>query len=83
MRKLDLDRLEGKIDKLVDDMSSLKSTAAAQKVSLDEHIRRTNILEEKMEPVEKHVSLVNSLAKIIGWVGLGAILKFIHSVTVK
>ena len=36
-----------------------------QEEGLAEHIRRTDLLEEKISPVEKHVHAVNTIAKVI------------------
>lgn len=79
MKKTDLDRLEEKIDKVVEKTSSIDVTLAKQSVILDEHVRRTNLLEKKLEPIEKHVILMKGLMKIVGFVGLGALLKFLHT----
>lgn len=45
-------RIEDKIDKVVDHMGTMNSTLSAQHVSLVEHIRRTELLEEKVKPLE-------------------------------
>lgn len=60
--KLIIDMLKD-LDKRVD---SIDITLARQEVSLAEHIRRTNILEEKLEPVEKHVTMLNGVMKFLG-----------------
>lgn len=49
MDKGQLDRLIGKIDKIVDQTARTEITLAKQSVILDEHIRRTNILESKVD----------------------------------
>lgn len=59
-----LDRIENKIDKIVDRIGSIDVTVAKQQVSLDEHIARTNILEDEIRPIKKHVDIVNFLGKI-------------------
>lgn len=61
-----LERIENKLDKVVDQIGEIKETTAKQQVSLDYHIKRTDLLEEKLEPVEKHVELISALFKIIG-----------------
>jgi hypothetical protein len=60
-----------KLDKLDDRLNSVDKTLVAQHVSLNEHIRRTALLEEQAEllrqelkPVQQHVHLMNMLAKI-------------------
>lgn len=65
-----LERIENKLDKVVDEISEIKETTAKQQVSLDYHIKRTDLLEEKLEPVEAHVQLVSSLFKIIGGIAV-------------
>lgn len=61
-----LKRIENKLDKVVDDIGEIKETTAKQQVSLDYHIKRTDMLEKKLEPVEEHVQLVSSVFKVIG-----------------
>lgn len=58
-------RIEEKLDKVADHIADINTTIAKQEVSLDEHIRRTNLLEEKVAPLEKHVSMVNGVIKFI------------------
>lgn len=59
-------RIEDKIDKLVEKIGSIDVTLAAQHESLKDHIRRTELLEQKMEPVEHHVALMDVSLKIFG-----------------
>ncbi len=69
-------RVEAKIDKVHERLSSIDATLAGQHVSLVEHIRRTSILETKLEPVEKHVDMVHGALKLIGLVAmLGGIIE--------
>lgn len=64
-----------KLDTISSDMSEMKVTLAKQEVSLQEHIRRTNLLEGKLQPIEEHVSAVNTTIKIFGQVtGLASII---------
>jgi len=60
-----MERLEEKLDKIVEQIAEINVTMARNTASLDEHIRRTNMLEEKLEPVEKHVLMVNSITKFV------------------
>ncbi len=60
-----LKRMEDKIDKVVDSVHEINITLAAQHISLETHIKRTNILEKKLEPVERHVSMVQGAIKLI------------------
>lgn len=59
-------RIENKIDKVVEHIGSIDVTLSAQHVSLAEHIRRTNALEAKVQPIEKHAAMVSGALKLIG-----------------
>lgn len=73
-----LERIEAKMDDIADHTASIDITLAKQSIILAEHIRRTEILEEKLEPVETHVKLVNAILKLSGVGGLGhAIMHYI------
>jgi len=61
-----LERIENKLDKVVDQIGEINATTAKQQVSLDYHIKRTDLLEEKLKPVEDHVALVGSFFRLIG-----------------
>ena len=62
----DLKRIEDKIDKIDDKIGSIDVTLAAQHVSLKDHIRRTQLLEEGFKPIQAHVSRVEGALKFIG-----------------
>ena len=66
----DLKRLEFKIDKIDQRINNVDVTLAAQHESLKDHIRRTNLLEEQVKPIEKHVNMVNGAIKFIGILGI-------------
>lgn len=61
-----LERIEVKIDDVSDRIGSIDATLAAQHVSLELHIKRTNLLEEKLAPVERHVAMLNGALKLLG-----------------
>ena len=50
-----LGRMEGKLDKLDDRMDGIDKTLIEQKGILDEHVRRTDLLEKKIEADVKTV----------------------------
>ncbi len=60
-----LERIESKIDKLDSRIDTIDITLAGQHVSLKTHIKRSDLLEAKMEPVEKHVAMVNGALKLL------------------
>ena len=78
-------RIEDKIDKLGGHLSSIDVTLARQEASLSEHIRRTALLEDKIEPIENHVSMVSGIVRFIGIVatvaaigeGLAVVLEYL------
>lgn len=57
---------DDKIDKIVEKISNIDVTLAKQSVILEEHVRRTNLLEQKIEPIENHVAMVNGALKLLG-----------------
>lgn len=65
-------RIEEKIDKVIDRVSSCDVTLAAQHVTLKEHMRRTEALEQIVEPIREHVNTVAAFGKIVVWT-VGAI----------
>jgi len=65
-----LDRIEDKVDTIVDKIGSIDATLAAQHVSLKEHIRRTALLEAEIKPVKRHVDMVNGALKLLGLISL-------------
>lgn len=65
-----LDRIDAKIDDVHENITQIKVTLAAQHESLKTHIRRTDLLEKKLEPLEKHVTMVQGSIKLIGFVAI-------------
>lgn len=63
---MDDQRLEEKLDKMADHMAEMNVTLGKQSIILEEHIRRTDLLEKKIEPIEKHVHRVEGAFKLIG-----------------
>lgn len=68
-----LERLEDKTDKVLDQISSINITLAEQHKQLEHHIYRTDlaeknlqILKDELVPVQKHVSQVSGVLKLIG-----------------
>lgn len=60
-----LERIEVKIDDIGDHLASIDVTLKAQHIILDEHIRRTEILEKDIEPIKRHVYMVKGAAAFI------------------
>jgi hypothetical protein len=63
-----LERIEVKIDKIVDHIGSIDITLAKQQISLDDHIARTALLEKAMEPLTKDRNAIHGILKFLGLV---------------
>lgn len=61
-----LNRIEDKIDTIVAHTASIDVTLAKQHEQLAYHIKRTNLIEEQLEPIKKHVNMVHGALKLIG-----------------
>lgn len=64
------DKLDERLDRFEQNQSEANITLAKQEVSLSEHIKRTNLLEKKLEPVERHVQVINAILKAIGGIAV-------------
>lgn len=63
-----LKRIEDKVDKIVDQIGYVNVTLAKQHISLELHIKRTNLLEAKLDPIEKHVTMIQGITKFVAQV---------------
>jgi len=66
-----------KLDKIAEDIGEIKVHMAEVRKDLNYHIRRTDILENKVEPIANHVVLVNNGIKLV--VALSAIAVFLKT----
>ena len=57
-------RINDKLDKLFDKISAIEVTLGYQHQSLEEHIRRTQILEEKVAPLEETMHMMSGAIKV-------------------
>jgi hypothetical protein len=71
--KTQLDKIEAKIDEVEEKLSSIDVTLAKQAKDLEHHIYRTELAETNIEllraeiqPVKKHVALMDAGLKVIG-----------------
>ena len=63
-------RLESKIDHVVEKINSIDTTLAAQHESLKYHIKRTDLLERQVKPIEAHVNRINGALALISATGV-------------
>jgi tetrahydromethanopterin S-methyltransferase subunit G len=71
-----MDRIEDKVDGVRDYCTSIDKTLVRNTADIAEHIRRTHLLEERVEQVAKdtskvksHVNRVNGIIWFVGFVG--------------
>ncbi len=70
-----LERIEKKIDDQNEHLSSIDLTLSEQHASLDEHIRRTNMLEEDLRPVKRWMYMTQGAVALLGLLAtIGAII---------
>lgn len=74
-----LERIEAKLDKVNERLSSMDATLAGQHVSLKDHIRRTTLLEAMVEVLRRHDAMWAGALKLVG---IGAMLAGIIEGTV-
>lgn len=74
-----LEKIDEKVDRIDKTLAVQEKTLQVQAEQLSEHIRRTNLLEVRVEqtatefkkdlrPVEDHVRFINRSAKVFAWV---------------
>lgn len=66
----DLKRFEFKLDRIDQRMNNVDITLAKQSEILDIHVKRTNILEDSLKPVQRHVAMVDGAIKFLGLLGV-------------
>jgi len=64
-----------KINKIEEHLANIDVTLAKQSVILEEHIKRTYQLEERVTPIERHIIQSHGILKFIGFMAglLGAV----------
>lgn len=68
--KLQLDRIENKLDLISDRLNNVDVTLASQHVSLADHIRRTELLEIAVAPLTKESHMIHGVLKAVGILSL-------------
>ncbi len=58
-------------------LANIDKTLALQHQSLEIHIKRSDLLEQKLQPVEEHVASVKTVLRIMGWIGASGIVAVI------
>ena len=66
MKDDDAERFFNKIEKIDERLSNIDVSLVRQTVSLEEHVRRTNLLENEIRPIKRHVLMVEASLKVVG-----------------
>jgi hypothetical protein len=66
-----ISRMEGKIDKIQEDIAEIKSTLAVNTESLKVHVKRTDLLEARIDSFWPRTLTVLSIIAILGKFFLG------------
>lgn len=61
-----LSRIEVKLDDVADHIGEINVTLGAQRISLDNHIHRTELLEEALKPIRQHVYMMKGGLALLG-----------------
>lgn len=65
-----LDKIEDKLDAVIQRINSIDVTLAAQHESLKDHIRRTELLEEEVKPIKAHVDGLKGVIRFFWFLGI-------------
>lgn len=72
---------DDKLDKILENISRIDVTLARQNVTLEEHVRRTELLEDQVRPIGHKIAMFEGALKLLGVLGiLAAIVEGIVSV---
>jgi endonuclease III len=61
----DDERLYKQLDRIEERLDGSEKILERNTLSLEEHIKRTNLLEEEFKPVKRHVEFMNAVAKVV------------------
>lgn len=62
--------LDEKVEHIIEVIHNIDKTLDRNTASLELHMKRTDLLEKKLEPVEKHVAAMNGAFKLLGVLSL-------------
>ena len=63
-------KIHERLDRIEEKLANIDKTLAVNTASLQEHIKRTNLLEEALKPVEQHVARVDGALRFLGVISL-------------
>lgn len=63
-----LERIENKVDATKEHLANIDKTLIAQHISLKDHIRRTELLETTIKPIQSKLDMAAGAIKVLGLV---------------
>ena len=69
-------RLSSKLDEMKKDTREIKVTLGKQEVHLQNHIKRTDLLEDSFKPVQKTVLQLEGIGKFLAVLGVSSIILY-------
>lgn len=77
-----LDKIEAKVDNIVESIGTINTTLSAQHVSLQEHMRRTTLIENQLMPIKTQSDMMKGAIKLLVLIGvIVAIVEGIHRIS--
>lgn len=73
-------RIDAKLDHVVEKLEATNIILARNTASLEAHMEQTMLLKKEIQPLKKHVELVNAAAKVLS--ALGALVIFLHKLNI-
>jgi len=65
-----LERIEAKLDDTNDHLAAIDTTLQGQHITLKEHIKRTAQIERELQPIRKHVYMVQGALALLASAGV-------------
>lgn len=63
-------RILDKLDSLDSRLDSIDHTLVRQNITLEDHVKRTNLLEEAIKPLEDNVNYMKGIYKFLGLIAI-------------
>lgn len=63
-------RFEDKLDKVVEKQAEMGATLSAQHTSLQEHMRRTTLIENQLMPIKTQADMIKGAVKLLALIGI-------------
>jgi uncharacterized coiled-coil protein SlyX len=69
-----IERIEAKVDTISDKLGETNNILAAQHESLKLHMKRSDMLEKALKPLQRHVSMLEGALKLVGFIASATVL---------